>query len=92
MPAVRPQTEWPAGKIARLEHHSEILELNPWNDPADREVAVYLPHGYSDSASPYIALWDLAAYTSAGPAHLNWRNHGESLRHRLDRLIGSKKM
>jgi enterochelin esterase-like enzyme len=92
MPTVRPQTDWPAGKIVHLGHHSAVLENNPWNDPADREVAVYLPHGYSDSDSPYVTLWDLAAYTSSGPAHLNWRNHGESLRHRLDRLIGSGKM
>ena len=36
-----------------------------------------------------VTLWDLAAYTSSGPAHLNWRNHGENLGQRLDRLIGS---
>lgn len=58
----------------------------------DRELAVYLPHGYSESGEPYVALWDLAAYTNAGPGHLNWRNHGENLQSRLDRLIGSGMM
>ncbi len=66
-----------------------MLAANPWNDPVDRDVAVYLPHGYSESGEPYVALWDLAAYTNAGPGHLNWRNHGENLQSRLDRLIGS---
>lgn len=37
-------------------------------------------------------MWDLAAYTNAGPGHLNWRNHGENLSQRLDRLIGSGEM
>jgi len=92
MPSLRPQTDWPAGRIERLPHSSEVLAGNPWNDPVDRELAVYLPHGYSDSGSPYVTLWDLAAYTNAGPGHLNWRNHGENLVTRLDRLIGSGAM
>jgi S-formylglutathione hydrolase FrmB len=92
MPGVRPQTDWPRGRILTLAHRSEVLAGNPWNDPVDREVSVYLPHGYEESGSPYVALWDLAAYTNAGPGHLNWRNHGENLPARLDRLIGSGAM
>jgi enterochelin esterase-like enzyme len=71
-----------------LPHRSGILQGNPWNDPVERDVNVYLPHGYSESGAPFTALWDLAAYTSSGPAHLNWRNQGENLKQRLDRLIG----
>ena len=74
--------------MTRLPHHSEVLADNPWGDPVDREVAVYLPPGYSEAGPPYVALWDLAAFTNAGPGHLNWRNHGENLPIRLDRLIG----
>ena len=92
MPGVRPTTEWPRGRVERLWHTSELLADNPWNDPATREVGVYLPHGYTESAAPHVALWDLAAYTNAGPGHLNWRNHGENLVARLDRLIGSGEM
>lgn len=92
MPSLRPQTDWPAGRIERLPHCSRVLADNPWNDPVDRELAVYLPHGYSAEAEPYVSLWDLAAYTNAGPGHLNWRNHGENLVTRLDRLIGSGAM
>jgi len=76
----------------RLVHRSEALADNPWGDPAERELAVYLPQGYSDAADPCVALWDLAAFTNAGPGHLNWRNHGENLPQRLDRLIGSGQM
>jgi enterochelin esterase-like enzyme len=50
-------------------------------------LSVYLPPGYSESDPPFTVLWDLAAFTNSGPGHLNWRHHGESLPHRLDRLI-----
>lgn len=76
----------------RLQHSSQCLQGNPWDDPADRELPVYLPPGYSDSDAPYPVLWDLAAYTNSGPGHLNWRNQGENLAERLDRLIGQGAM
>jgi len=78
--------------VKRLDHRSAVLHDNPWNDPTDRPVHVYLPPGYSEDADPYIALWDLAAYTNSGRGHLNWRNHGENLPERLDRLIGQEKL
>ena len=92
MPAVRPPRDWPRGRIVRFQHRSEVLAGNPWGDPLQREVAVYLPHAYSDDGSPSIALWDLAAFTNAGPGHLNWRNQGENLPDRVDRLIGTGQM
>lgn len=92
MARVRPDSEWPKGRVVQLQHRSRVLADNPWGDPCERDVAVYLPHGYSGNAQPYPALWDLAAYTNAGPGHLNWRNHGENLADRLDRLIGSGAM
>jgi hypothetical protein len=78
--------------VQRLQHRSRVLEDNPWQDPCEREVAVYLPAGYEEGGAPYVALWDLAAFTNAGPGHLNWRNHGDNLPARLDRLIGSGAM
>ncbi|MFC1688443.1 alpha/beta hydrolase [Pseudomonadota bacterium] len=84
----RPQADWPKGRILPLPHHSDVLRDNPWGDPVERELNVYLPAGYSDSGAPYPVLWDLAAYTNSGPGHLNWRNQGENLPARLDRLIG----
>jgi enterochelin esterase-like enzyme len=88
MPGLRPKTEWPKGSIVSLRHQSSVLQNNPWGDPAERGLSVYLPHGYPDSQSSYPTLWDLAAYTNSGPGHLNWRNQGENLPERLDRLIG----
>jgi S-formylglutathione hydrolase FrmB len=88
MPDFRPKSDWPKGSIIRLQHHSSALEGNPWGDPVERELSVYLPHGYADSKASYVTLWDLAAYTNSGPGHLNWRNQGENLPERLDRLIG----
>jgi enterochelin esterase-like enzyme len=73
----------------RFLHRSRVLEDNPWQDPVEREVAVYLPPGYGEAGPPWIALWDLAAFTNSGPGHLNWRNQGENLPARLDRLIGA---
>ena len=68
------------------------LQDNIWSDPAERDFNVYLPPGYSESGEPYVALWDFAAFTNAGPGHLNWKNQGENLPQRLDRLIGSGEM
>jgi S-formylglutathione hydrolase FrmB len=92
MPVVRPSTDWPQGKIVRFRHRSGVLADNPWGDPTERDLSVYLPPSYSDSGPPLAALWDLAAFTNAGPGHLNWRNQGENLPSRLDRLIGSGQM
>jgi S-formylglutathione hydrolase FrmB len=92
MPDFRPKSDWPKGSIVRLQHQSSVLEGNPWGDPVERELSMYLPHGYSESEQPYVTLWDLAAYTNSGPGHLNWRNQGENLPERLDRLIGQGAM
>ena len=89
---VRPQTEWPQGEIACFKHRSDVLKDNIWSDPYERDFHVYLPPGYSESGSAYAALWDFAAFTNAGPGHLNWKNQGENLPQRLDRLIGSGEM
>ena len=89
---VRSQPDWPQGKIVCFKHQSRVLQDNIWSDPAQRDFHVYLPPAYSESGSAFAALWDFAAFTSAGPGHLNWRNQGENLPQRLDRLIGSGEM
>ncbi len=87
MPRVRDFADWPSGRILRLPHRSRVLAGNPWDDPLDRDLNVYLPPGYDDAGDPLVSLWDFAAFTNAGPGHLNWRNQGENLVQRLDRLI-----
>lgn len=92
MARVRPEAPWPPGRVERIPYQSSVLEGNPWEDPVTRDLCVYLPHDYSDAGAPLTALWDLAAFTNSGPGHLNWRNHGENLVQRLDRLIGEGRM
>ena len=90
MPDLRPPPPRSTGQVVAVEHRSEILAGNPLGDPAARVVHVYLPPGYD--AQPdrrYPVLWNLAAFTSSGPAQVAWRNHGENLPGRLDRLIES---
>ncbi|MBS3743020.1 MAG: hypothetical protein KGY48_01575, partial [Wenzhouxiangellaceae bacterium] len=65
-----------------------LAEVNPLEDPVRRRMFVYLPPGYeNDSQRHYPVLLSLPAYTSSGPAQVAWRNHGENLPQRLDRLI-----
>ena len=89
---VRPQPKWPRGEVVCFRHHSDVLRDNIWSDPAERDFNVYLPPGYSESGEAFVALWDFAAFTNAGPGHLSWKNQGENLPQRLDRLIGSGEM
>jgi len=89
---VRPATNWPRGEVVRFKHDSSVLKNNFWGDPAERDFYVYLPPGYSEAGEPYVSLWDFAAFTNAGPGHLNWRNQGENLPQRLDRLIAEGDM
>ena len=88
----RPIPGGPKGRIETFEHVSEILADNPLGDRCARSVSVYLPHEYDHSSRHYPVLWLLAAYTSSGPASLAWRNHGENLPQRLDRLIAEQAM
>lgn len=89
MPELRPTSPQHPGRLVALEHASEILAGNPLGDPATRALHVYLPYGYDAEPDRHFpVLWNLAAYTSSGPAQVGWRNHGENLPRRLDRLIG----
>ncbi len=89
---LRPSAPHQRGRVECLSHQSLLLEGNPLGDPARRDLHVYLPPGYGESGQLYPVLWSLAAYTSAGPAHVAWRNHGETLPQRLDRLIAEERM
>lgn len=89
---LRPLYDGPQGRVICLKHCSKVLKDNIWSDPNERDFNVYLPPAYSDTGAPYVALWDFAAFTNSGPGHLNWKNQGENIIQRLDRLIGSGKM
>jgi len=89
---LRPLAEFRRGRVVHHQHNSSCLARNPLGDPCLRSHPVYLPAGYDEDQRHYPVLWCLAAYTSSGPAQVAWRNHGESLPERLDRLIASGAM
>ncbi len=80
----------PSGSLHRLTVESAILQSNLLGDPTDREVVVYLPAGQDGQGLPLLV--DLVGFTAGGPAHVNWRNFGENLPERLDRLIAEGEM
>src|SRR5699024_3453865 len=93
MSKLRPDPAARRGRVVGFEHGSQILKGNALGDPAHRSHPVYLPAGYDDDVDRhYPVLWCLAAYTNAGPGQVSWRNHGENLPARLDRLIESGAM
>ena len=90
--ALRPSTPRRRDRLDRLALRSEILAENPLGDPCERDHPIYLPPDYRAGSAHYPVLYCLAAYTNAGPGQVAWRNHGETLPERLDRLIGSGDM
>lgn len=86
---LRPAGPARRGRIETWNYRSALLaRTNPLGDPVERALSAYLPAAYDqDRDRHFPVLWSLAAYTSSGPAQLAWRNQGESLPQRLDRLI-----
>lgn len=75
----------PRGTLHTLTIQSEVLKSNLLGDPADRETVVYIPAGHDGTGLPLLV--DLVGFTAGGPAHVNWKNFGENVPERLDRLI-----
>lgn len=78
------------GTVHRLIVDSKVLAGNRLGDPTARLVDVYVPHGHDGAGLPLLV--DLVGYTAGGPAHTAWKNFGENVPERLDRLIGDGKM
>jgi enterochelin esterase-like enzyme len=78
------------GTVHRLTLDSSVLKGNLLGDPAEREVDVYVPASHDGKGLPLLV--DLVGFTGGGPAHTNWRNAGENVPERLDRLIGTGAM
>ncbi|MDE1976520.1 MAG: enterochelin esterase [Elusimicrobia bacterium] len=76
-----------------LEHRSEVLKSNPWGDPHERKLAVWLPPGYEDNRGRrYPVLYDLVGFTGSGLSHVGWKAFGDNVPERAARLIHEKKM
>ncbi|MFD1694427.1 alpha/beta hydrolase [Roseibium aestuarii] len=80
----------PEGTLHRLKVTSEALASNLLGDPSTRTVVVYVPHGHTGEGLPLLV--DLVGFTSGGPAHTSWKNFGENVPERLDRLIADGEM
>jgi enterochelin esterase-like enzyme len=78
------------GTVHRIFLESLVLKGNFLGDPAQRAIDVYLPAGHDGASLPLLV--DLVGYTAGGPAHTNWKNFGENVPERLDRLIASGEM
>ncbi|KQN77167.1 alpha/beta hydrolase-fold protein [Devosia sp. Leaf64] len=84
------RTSHPAGTIHRLTVESKAIAGNRLGDPTARLVDVYVPAGHTGEGLPLLV--DLVGFTAGGPAHTAWKNFGENVPERLDRLIGDGKM
>ncbi len=80
----------PQGTLHSITVEGRALTGNLLGDETFRRVDVYLPHGYQGGPLPLLV--DLAGFTSSALAHVGWRNYGETLPERLDRLIGTGAM
>ncbi|NIA68981.1 enterochelin esterase [Pelagibius litoralis] len=80
----------PRGMLHRLVLDSTLLRNNLLGDPHERDVVVYIPQGHDGKDLPL--LIDIVGFTAGGPAHVNWKNFGENVPERLDRLIGQGEM
>ncbi|HWA90566.1 MAG TPA: alpha/beta hydrolase-fold protein [Rhizomicrobium sp.] len=85
----RDQTH-PRGTVHRLVLDSAVLKGNLLGDPSERIVDVYVPAGHDGKGLPLLV--DLVGFTAGGPAHTNWKNFGENVPERVDRLIASGAM
>src|SRR3712207_5412110 len=83
---MRKNHDTPAGTVHSLWIESGCLKDNLLGDPSRRRVDVYVPAGHDGRDLPLLV--DLVGYTAGGPAHTNWKNYGENVPERLDRLIG----
>jgi enterochelin esterase-like enzyme len=88
---MRRNRDVPRGTIHRLAIDSDALAGNLLGDPSRREVDVYLPAGHDRGASLPL-LVDLVGFTGSGLSHTSWKNFGENVPERLDRLIGTGAM
>jgi enterochelin esterase-like enzyme len=86
------QQDYPKGSLVQFEIESEILKSNPLKDPHNRTIHVYLPASYDYSEEELPVIYYLAAYTNSGLGVIGWRNFGENISERLDRLIAEEKM
>jgi enterochelin esterase-like enzyme len=81
---------FPRGTVSTLWLDSAVLQDNLIGEPTERRVDVYVPADHDGRGLPLLV--DLVGFTGGGPSHTNWKNFGENLPERLDRLIATGAM
>ncbi|MBU1189699.1 MAG: enterochelin esterase [Gammaproteobacteria bacterium] len=90
---LQPQRDCPQGSLIQITQQVPALRNNVLGQSERVVHDVYLPPGYhQDEQRSYPLFVALAAYTNAGPGQVAWRNHGETLPQRLDRLLAQGDM
>lgn len=79
------------GSVHTISIDSEVLTSNMLGDPTRRDVHVYTPAGWKQGDRLPL-LVDLVGFTGSGLSHTNWKNFGENVPERADRLIGAGDM
>lgn len=70
------QAQSKTGTRERITVHSEAIASNLVNDPADREVTVYLPPSYNtEPGKRYPVLFMLHGYTDTDSQWFGWEEH-----------------
>ena len=87
---MRRSQDMPVGSIHRLAIDSQVLAGNLLREPTRRAIDVYVPAGHDGRGLPLLV--DIVGFTAGGPIHTNWKNFGENVPERLDRLIATGEM
>ncbi|WP_417496482.1 alpha/beta hydrolase [Maricaulis sp.] len=80
----------PKGRVVQHWIDSKAVANNMLGDPTLRRVDVYIPAGHDGAGLPLLV--DVVGFTGGGPYHTAWKNFGENLPERADRLIASGEM
>ncbi|HVJ54814.1 MAG TPA: alpha/beta hydrolase-fold protein [Aliidongia sp.] len=80
----------PTGTLHRIAIDSAALVGNLLGDPTRRIVEIYVPAGHDGAGLPLLV--DVVGFTGSGLSHTSWKNFGENVPERLDRLIGTGAM
>lgn len=75
------------GSVQTQLHASAALRDNPWGDPGERDLLVYLPPGYERGDQRYPAVLFLSGFAAAGEMFLARKMMDPALPSVLDRLI-----
>ena len=77
------------GTVENHRFSSQLLKGNPWGDPSERELPVYIPPSGRTEGLPLLVL--LSGYTGSGWVHFQRPKFlGDTITGRLDRLIRHK--